>query len=82
MLIVWGSRAENTHIGYSGDDHKCFHCDTIGKQSIFTSVEQGYFFFIPLPIKRTRYYYKCSVRGCDGITELSKEQLDLWLSGY
>jgi len=76
MIIVWGYRTKTTLVGYTEDSHKCFHCDTIGSQSLYKTVEQGHFFLIPVPIKRTKYCLQCSVRGCDGITEISKEQVD------
>jgi hypothetical protein len=76
MLIIWGYRTKYQFIGFTGDDHKCFHCDAIGRQGLTKYVEQGHFFFIPMPIKRTQFFLKCPVRGCDGITELSKKQVE------
>lgn len=73
-FVEFGSETTKKHIGYTEDDLECFHCGAIGRQSVFKSVEQGYLFFILLPIKRTQYYLTCLVRECSGETELSKEQ--------
>ena len=82
FLLVWGSRRKNTLIGYTDDNHQCFHCDAIGSQPVFQTVEQGTLFYIPLPIKRTRYFLKCKVRGCDGITDITKDEADQLLTTY
>ena len=77
MIFVAGSRKTTKLIGYTSDDYKCFHCDTIGRQALFQTIDRGTVFFIPLPFLKYRTYCAiCSVYGCNGITELSKKEVE------
>lgn len=70
-------RTKTTYLGYTQDDHKCFHCDAIGRQPLFKTVERPLIFFIPLPFKLTEYFLVCLVHDCKGVTKLNKKQVDL-----
>jgi len=64
------------HIHQMDDNHNCFHCDATGSQKIYKSIERAYFYTIPTPIKQTTYFTKCSARGCNGETVLTRETVE------
>ena len=61
------------HIHQMDENYKCFHCDAIGSQKIYKSIERYCFLTIPTPIRRTTYFTRCSAEGCNGETELTRE---------
>ena len=81
-FAIWGIKTEDTLLGYTDDNHQCFHCDAAGRQELYKSIEQTTFCYIPLPIIVTKYFLKCKVSGCDGITDITKDQADQLLTTY
>ena len=71
---IFYTKAKDYHIHQTNDNYKCFHCDAIGSQKIYKSVERCYFLSIPTPIRRTIYFTRCCAEGCFGETEFSSEQ--------
>jgi len=75
LELMFSSKIKTYHIHKMDDNHKCFHCDAIGSQKIYKSIERWYFFSIPTPLRRTTYFIKCTVSGCCGITELGSDDV-------
>ena len=70
------TKEKTYRIHQTDDNHKCFHCDAIGSQRIYKTIERYYFFFFLTPIKHVTYFSRCRARGCHADKELSREQIE------